>query len=109
MPHRRLNAIDNFILSRLEKEGLKRATEANRATLLRRVYLDLTGLPPSPQDVDAFLKDNRPDAHERVVDRLFASPHYGERWARQWLDLARYADSNGYEKDRLRTAWEYRD
>ncbi len=103
------NAIDNFILARLEKEGLKPSPEANRETLLRRVYLDLTGLPPSPQEVDAFVNDNRPDAYERVVDHLFASPHYGERWARQWLDLARYADSNGYEKDRLRTAWEYRD
>ncbi len=101
--------IDNFILARLEKEGLKPNPEANKATLLRRVYLDLTGLPPSPKEIDAFLKDTRPDAYDRVVDQLLASPHYGERWARQWLDLARYADSNGYEKDRRRTAWEYRD
>ncbi len=103
------NAIDNFIVAKLEKEGLKPSPEATRAVLLRRVYLDLTGLPPSPQEVDAFVADHTPDAYEKVVDRLLASPHYGEKWARQWLDLARYADSNGYEKDRRRTAWEYRD
>lgn len=103
------NPLDNFILARLEKEGLKPAPEASRATLLRRVYLDLTGLPPSPQELDAFRNDKSPDAYEKVVDRLLASPQYGERWARQWLDLARYADSNGYERDHLRTAWAYRD
>ncbi|HMJ61415.1 MAG TPA: DUF1549 domain-containing protein, partial [Bryobacteraceae bacterium] len=103
------NPIDNFILARLEREGLRPAPDAPKSTLLRRVYLDLTGLPPSPQEVDAFVADQSPDAYERVVDRLLASPRYGERWARPWLDLARYADSNGYEKDRLRTAWEYRD
>ncbi len=103
------NPIDNFILAKLENAGLRPAPEADRATLLRRVYLDLTGLPPIPQELDAFLHDKRPDAYEKVVDRLLASPHYGERWARQWLDLARYADSNGYEKDRQRAAWEYRD
>ncbi len=103
------NPIDRFILARLEKEGLKPAPEASKNTLLRRVYLDLTGLPPSPQELAAFLADQSPDAYEKVVDRLLASPHYGERWARPWLDLARYADSNGYEKDRRRTAWEYRD
>jgi len=103
------NPIDNFILARLEKEGLKPSPEASKSTLLRRVYLDLTGLPPTPKEIDAFLKDTRPDAYERVVDALLASPHYGEKWARLWLDLARYADSNGYEKDRRRTAWEYRD
>jgi mono/diheme cytochrome c family protein len=103
------NPIDSFILARLEKEGLAPAPEAAPATLLRRVYLDLTGLPPSPADVDAFLADKSPDAYDKVVDKLLASPHYGERWARQWLDLARYADSNGYEKDGQRTAWEYRD
>jgi hypothetical protein len=103
------NPIDNFILARLDKEGLKPTPEASKTTLLRRVYLDLTGLPPSPQDIEAFLRDARPDAYERVVDGLLASPHYGEKWARLWLDLARYADSNGYEKDRRRTAWEYRD
>jgi mono/diheme cytochrome c family protein len=103
------NPIDNFVLAKLEKEGLTPAPEADKSTLLRRVYLDITGLPPTPGELSNFLADHRPDAYERVVDRLFASPHYGERWARQWLDLARYADSNGYEKDRRRTAWEYRD
>ncbi len=103
------NPIDNFILARLEREGLRPAPAAPKSRLLRRVYLDLTGLPPSPKEVEAFLADQSPDAYEKVVDRLLASPRYGERWARPWLDLARYADSNGYEKDRRRTAWEYRD
>ena len=103
------NPIDRFILSKLEQNGLKPAEEADKATLIRRVYLDLVGLPPSPQEVDAFVADNSPNAYEKIVDRLFASPHYGERWARQWLDLSRYADSNGYEADRRRTAWEFRD
>ncbi len=103
------NPIDNFILARLEKEGLKPSPEADKTTLLRRVYLDLTGLPPTPDDVDAFLADKSSDAYEKLVDRLFASPRYGERWARPWLDEARYADSNGYEKDSRRTAFEYRD
>lgn len=103
------NPIDRFILAKLEKEGLKPAPEADPATLIRRVYLDLTGLPPTPAEIDAFVADRAPDAYEKLVDRLLASPHYGEKWARQWLDLARYADSNGYEKDRRRTAWEYRD
>ena len=103
------NEIDAFILARMEKEGLHPSPEADQTTLIRRVYLDLIGLPPSPQDVDAFLADKRPTAYEELVDRLLASPHYGERWARPWLDLARYADTNGYEKDNRRTAWEYRD
>lgn len=103
------NEIDRFILARLEKEGLHPAPEATKSTLLRRVYLDLIGIPPSPQELAAFLSDKSPDAYEKVVDHLLASPHYGERWARPWLDLARYADSNGYEKDSQRTAWEYRD
>jgi mono/diheme cytochrome c family protein len=103
------NPIDAFILARLEKEGLKPSPEADKATLLRRVYLDVIGLPPSVKEVDAFLADNSPDAYEKVVDRLLASEHYGERWARPWLDLARYADSNGYEKDNLRVAWKFRD
>jgi hypothetical protein len=103
------NPIDNFVLARLEKEGLSPSPQADKATLIRRVYLDLIGLPPSPQEVDAFLAEKRPDAYERVVDQLLASPRYGERWASRWLDLARYADSNGYEKDDRRTAWEYRD
>ncbi len=103
------NPIDNFILAKLETEGLKPSPEAEKTTLLRRVYLDLIGLPPTPKEIDDFLADKSADAYEKVVDGLLASPHYGERWARPWLDLARYADSNGYEKDRLRTAWEYRD
>jgi hypothetical protein len=103
------NPIDAFVLARLEREGLKPSAEAGRATLLRRVSLDLVGLPPSPEEVDAFLADQAPDAYERQVDRLLASPHYGERWARRWLDVARYADTNGYEKDRPRSIWPYRD
>jgi hypothetical protein len=103
------NPIDRFVLARIEKEGLGPSPEADKATLIRRVSLDLVGLPPSPAEVDAFLADASPDAYEKVVDRLLASPRYGERWARPWLDLARYADTNGYEKDRRRTAWKYRD
>ena len=103
------NAIDQFILARLEREGLKPSPEANRATLIRRLGLDLIGLPPTPEEVDAFVNDASPDAYEKLVDRLLASPHYGERWARRWLDLARYADTNGYEKDRPRSIWLYRD
>ena len=103
------NPIDYFVLARLEKEGLKPSPEADRYTLARRVSLDLIGLPPTPEEADAFVKDIRPDAYERMVDRLLASPRYGERWARRWLDLARYADTNGYEKDRPRSVWPYRD
>lgn len=103
------NPLDHFILARLEQHGLSPSPEATRATLLRRVSLDLTGLPPSPEEVDAFIADQSPNAYEKVVDRLLASPHYGERWGRHWLDLARYADTNGYEKDRARTIWPYRD
>lgn len=103
------NPIDRFLLARLEKEGLAFSPEAPRQTLIRRVSLDLTGLPPSLAEVDAFVADTRPDAYERLVNRLLASPHFGERWARPWLDLARYADTNGYEKDRRRTMWKYRD
>jgi hypothetical protein len=103
------NPIDAFILARLEKEGLKASPEADRVTLLRRLALDLTGLPPTPEEIDAFAKDDGPDAYERQVDRLLASPHYGERWGRHWLDLARYADSNGYSIDSPRTIWPYRD
>jgi mono/diheme cytochrome c family protein len=101
--------VDAFILSRLEKERLAPSPEAESALLLRRAYLDLTGLPPSPREVDDFLADTSSDAYEKVVDRLLSSPHYGERWARPWLDLARYADSHGYEKDRPRVMWKYRD
>ena len=101
--------IDAFVLARLEKEGLAPAPEADRATLLRRVSLDLTGLPPTLQELDAFLADSAPDAYARQVERLLESPHYGERWARHWLDAARYADSDGFEKDKPRFAWAYRD
>ena len=103
------NAIDAFVLERMQKEKLLPSHEADRLTLCRRLYLDLIGLPPTPEEADAFVKDSRPDAYEQLVDKLLASPHYGERWARKWLDLARYADSNGYEKDRDRTIWPYRD
>ncbi len=103
------NPIDAFVLARLEAEGLTPATEADRATLIRRVTLDLTGLPPAVEEVDAYLNDPREDAYEIVVDRLLASPHYGERWGRQWLDVARYADSNGYTIDGARSIWKYRD
>ncbi len=103
------NPIDRFILARLEKEGLHPAPEASKETLIRRLSLDLVGLPPTPEEVDAFVKDARPDAYDRLVERLLASDRYGERWARLWLDLGRYADSNGYEKDDRRSMWPYRD
>jgi hypothetical protein len=103
------NPIDAFILARLESEGLKPSPEADRFTLVRRVSLDLIGLPPTPEEADAFVRDPAPEAYEKLVDRLLASPHYGERWARRWLDLARYADTNGYEKDRNRSIWPWRD
>jgi mono/diheme cytochrome c family protein len=101
------NAIDYFILARLEREGLQPSREADKATLIRRLSLDLTGLPPTLAEVDAFLLDSRADAYERVVDRLLASPHYGERMALDWLDAARYADTNGYHIDNGRdmTRW----
>ena len=103
------NPIDAFILSRLEKEGLKLQPEAERAALVRRVALDLTGLPPTVEEADAFVHDAEPGAYERLVDRLLASPAYGEHWGRMWLDLARYADSAGYADDPMRTIWPYRD
>ena len=103
------NAIDLFVQARLDREGLKPSSEADRVTLLRRLSLDLIGLPPMPAEVDAFLADKRPDAYERQVERLLASPHLGERWGRLWLDAARYADSDGYEKDKSRQVWAYRD
>ncbi len=109
------NPIDAFVLARLERESsnsgtlLEPAPPADRLTLARRVYLDLIGLLPTPEEADQFAADTRPDAYEHLVDRLLASPHYGERWARIWLDLARYSDTNGYEKDRPRSMWPYRD
>jgi hypothetical protein len=101
--------VDNFILARLEKEKLKPSPEASRVTLLRRLSLDLIGLPPTIAEIDAFMADKSPDAYEKQVERLLASPHYGERWGRIWLDAARYADSDGYEKDKPRFIWNYRD
>lgn len=103
------NPIDAFILARLENEGIAPLPEADRHTVIRRLSLDIIGLPPTIQELNEFLADNRPGSYERVVDRLLASPHFGEKWARQWLDLARYADSDGYETDQLRPyAWRYR-
>src|SRR5262249_39621059 len=90
------NPIDNFVLARLEKEKLKPSPRADKYTLVRRLYLDLIGLPPTPEEADAFISDPSADAYEKLVDKLLASPHYGERWARRWLDLARYADTNGF-------------
>jgi mono/diheme cytochrome c family protein len=104
-----INPIDYFILARLEKEGIQPSPQAERTTLIRRLYLDLLGLPPTIAEVDAFLADRRPGAYERLVDRLLASPHYGERWGRHWLDLARYADTNGFTIDTPREIWKYRD
>lgn len=104
------NDVDRFILARLEAEGLTPAPEAGREVLIRRLYFDLWGLPPSPEEVQEFVADRSPDAYEKLVDRLLASPRYGERWARYWLDLVRYADSDGYRLDAYRPhAWRYRD
>jgi hypothetical protein len=103
------NPIDNFVLSRLEREGLKPSPEADKATLLRRVTFDLTGLPPTPAEVDSFLADKSANAYEKRVDQLLASPHYGEHMATVWLDLARYSDTHGYHIDSLRDMWHWRD
>src|SRR5262249_36964457 len=106
--------IDAFVLAKLEAKGLTFSPDADRVTLVRRLSFDLLGLPPSPEEVDAFLADARPDAYERLVDRLLASPHYGERWGRHWLDAAGYADTVGPDNDAeiIRTReglWRYRD
>ncbi len=103
------NAIDSFVLARLEREGLPPSPSADKAALLRRVSLDLTGVPPSPAELDAFLGDKAPNAYEKQVDRLLASPRYGERMAARWLDVARYADTNGYQTDGERSMWRWRD
>ena len=103
------NAIDRFVRARLDAEGLGTSPEAERTTLIRRVTLDLTGLPPTIGEVDAFLADRSPEAFEKVVDRLLASPRYGERMAMDWLDAARYADTNGYQNDFARSMWPWRD
>jgi len=108
-PHWPKSAIDYFVLSRLDAEGLKPSPEADRRTLIRRVTLDLTGLPPTPAEVENFVNDSAPNAYEKVVDRLLASPRYGERMAVPWLNAARYADTNGYQTDGERTMWRWRD
>jgi hypothetical protein len=107
--HAARNSIDNFILARLDRESIAPSPEADRVTLLRRLSLDLIGLPPTIDEINAFIADRSPNAYEKQVDRLLASPHYGERWGRIWLDAARYADSNGFEKDAPRSVWFYRD
>ncbi|MFN3326610.1 MAG: DUF1553 domain-containing protein [Bryobacteraceae bacterium] len=101
--------VDRFILARLEREGIEPSPVAPRETLIRRAYLDLVGLPPTPEQVQSFVNDTRPDAWERLLDSLLASPHYGERWGRRWLDYARYADSDGGSRDEPRQIWRYRD
>jgi hypothetical protein len=104
------NPIDAFVLKPIEEAGLSPTPEADRATLIRRLRFDLTGLPPTVEEIEAFLADRAPDAYEKLVDRLLATPQYGERWARPWLDLARYADSDGFKNDKARpNAWRYRD
>src|SRR5260370_21338800 len=103
-------SIDVFALQRLRASGLRPAPEADRDTLIRRLAFDLTGLPPAPAEIDAFVRDPAPDAYERLVERLLASPHYGERWAQHWLDVVRFAESDGFEYDRYRPRmWRYRD
>ena len=104
------NPVDAFVLRKLRKKGLAPSPEADRTTLMRRIFYDLIGLPPTPAEMTAFVQDRNPDAYEKLVDRLLASPHYGERWARHWLDVVQYADTHGYDKDKLRpNAWPYRD
>ena len=104
------NSIDEFVLARVVKAGLKPAPKADRVTLVRRLYFDLIGLPPSPQDVDRFVADEAPDAYESLVEQLLAAPEYGERWGQHWLDLARFAETDGFEHDKVRTeAWKFRD
>src|SRR5262249_8260253 len=102
--------LDAFVLARLEAKGLQPAPPAERATLLRRVTVDLTGLPPTPEEIDAYVKDESPEAWAKVVDRLLASPQYGERWGRHWLDVVRYAETTANDANAvMRYAWRYRD
>src|SRR5262245_59295063 len=104
------NPIDAFILQRLKKEGLKPSPPSDRATLIRRIYFDMIGLPPSPREVAAFLADKSPDAYQKLVEKLLSSPQYGERWGRHWLDVVRFAETDGFEYDtHRRDAWRYRD
>jgi mono/diheme cytochrome c family protein len=108
--HKLINPIDHFILAKLQEKGLDFSPEVSRETLIRRVTLDMIGLPPTPAEIDDFIGDTSPDAYERLIDRLLASPHYGERWGRHWLDLARYAETDGFEHDAVRpNSWRYRD
>jgi uncharacterized protein DUF1549/uncharacterized protein DUF1553/cytochrome c len=105
-----INPIDAFVLAKLEAKGLQPSPPADRVSLIRRLYFDVIGLPPAPEEVDSFVNDRAPDAYERLVDRLLASPHYGERWARHWLDVVRFGESQGFERNKLRpNAWKYRD
>src|SRR5262245_38908163 len=107
---RPVNPIDHFILHRLKKEGLASSPMADRRTFIRRLSFDLVGLPPTPHEVEAFVKDSSPGAYERLVDRLLDSPHYGERWARHWLDIVRYGESPGFERNKFSpSAWKYSD
>src|SRR5438093_12794834 len=105
-----INPIDAFVLAKVKEKGLTPAPKADKRTLLRRTYYDLIGLPPTPEQLDRFLKDSCPEAYEKVVDELLDSPQYGERWGRHWLDVVRYADSAGFEGDVFYpNAWRYRD
>ena len=104
------NPIDAFVLQRLRQSGLGFAPEADRRTLIRRLTFNLTGLPPTPREINAFVTDTSPEAYKKLVDRLLASPAYGEHWAQHWLDLARFAETDGFEHDKVRpNAWRYRD
>ncbi|SVD56393.1 uncharacterized protein METZ01_LOCUS409247, partial [marine metagenome] len=103
------NELDRFILAKLEAVGVAPSKQAPRPALVRRLYLDLTGLPPSPREALAFVQDDSPEAYFRLVERLLASPHFGERQAQNWFDLARFADTSGYAADRTRNVWPYRD
>ncbi|HSQ56246.1 MAG TPA: DUF1549 domain-containing protein, partial [Gemmata sp.] len=105
-----VNPIDVFVRAKLAEKGLKTSPEADRRTLIRRLYFDLIGLPPKPEEVEAFVADKAPDAYEKLADKLLASPHYGERWARHWLDVVHFGETHGYDKDKPRpNAWPYRD
>src|SRR5688500_9728872 len=104
------NPLDHFVVAELTRHGLRQAPSADRRTLIRRLYFDLTGLPPSPEEVEAFVADDDSHAYARLVDRLLASPRYGERWARHWMDAAHFAETHGHDQDRIREhAWPYRD
>src|SRR5262249_734474 len=107
---RSMNPVDDFIHQALDENGLSPSVTAAREILIRRVTFDLIGLPPTPDEIDNFIADQSPCSHERLIDRLLASPHYGERWGRHWLDLARYAETDGFEHDGVRPhTWRYRD